>query len=69
MQVALICAKCGKVHTEDTDGAHLIVDFRQKQLSFICQNKDCKHDNIFLFETWKETSQQSPLPQIGIMRG
>jgi hypothetical protein len=67
MQVALICAKCGKVHTEDTDGANLVVDFRQKQLSFICQNKTCNHDNIFSFEDWKDISRHSPLPKIRIM--
>jgi len=68
MQIALICAKCGKVHTEDTDGANLIVDFRQKHLSFICQNKQCKHDNILSFEDWKDTAAKSPLPQIKVMR-
>ena len=64
MQIAMICEKCGKVHTEDTDGATLLVDFRQKQLSFICQNKKCKHDNIFNFADWKEISKTSPLPQM-----
>ena len=67
MQIALICEKCGKVHTEDTDGANLIVDFRQKHLSFICQNKKCKHDNIFDFNDWQEKSKASPLPPIGIV--
>jgi hypothetical protein len=67
MQVALICSKCGKVHTEDTDGANLIVDFRDKNLSFICQNKQCKHDNILSFENWEDQSKKSPLPSIRIM--
>ena len=65
MQIGLICAKCGKVHTEDTDGANLIVDFRQKYLSFICQG--CKHDNILSFEDWKDKSDQSPLPPTRMM--
>lgn len=67
MNVSMICGKCGKVHTEDTDGANLLVDFNTKQISFICQNKKCKHDNILDFNTWKETSKSSPLPRIGIM--
>ena len=62
MQIALICARCAKVHTEDTDGANLIVDFRQKHLTFICQNKDCKHDNTFDFGDWNDYSKKSPLP-------
>ena len=67
MEIALICEKCGKIHTEDTDGANLVVDFRQKQLSFICQNKKCKHDNIFDFNDWKKVSSASPLPRMRIV--
>jgi len=67
MEIALICAKCGKINTQDTDGAVLVIDFKQKKLSFICQNKKCKHDNIFDFNDWKEISKASPLPRIGIM--
>ena len=67
MQVALICEKCGKVHTEDTSGANLLVDFRQKQMSFICQEKTCKHDNIFNFGGWEEQSKSSPLPRTIVM--
>jgi len=66
MQIALICERCGKVHTEDTEGAVLIVDFRQKQLSFICQNKACRHDNVFSFDNWKDKVTSSPLPRISI---
>lgn len=64
MEIALICEKCGKVHTQDTDGANLVVDFRQKQISFICQNKNCKHDNIFSFNNWVDRSKSSPLPKM-----
>ena len=67
MQIALICEKCGKIHTEDTDGANLVVDFKQKHLTFICQNKQCKHDNIFDFNNWKHNSAHSPLPKMRIM--
>ena len=67
MEIALICGKCGKVHTEDTDGANLVVDFRMKQISFICQNKKCKHDNIFEFEVWQQNSKKSPLPNIATL--
>ena len=67
MQVALVCERCGKIHTEDTDGANLVVDFKMKQMSFICQNKKCKHDNIFNFHLWREESNRSPLPRIKVM--
>jgi hypothetical protein len=63
MQVALICEKCGHVHN-DKDEATLIVDFRQKYLSFICQNKQCKHDNIFRMDTWVDNVKKSPLPRM-----
>jgi len=63
----MICEKCGKVHTEDTDGANLVVDFKMKHMSFICQNKKCKYDNIFDFGDWAEQSKRSPLPRTRIM--
>lgn len=65
MQIALICEKCGKVFTSDTkDEGTLVVDFRQKHLTFICQNKECRHDNIFDFGAWAEQSKRSPLPRM-----
>jgi len=67
MQVAMICGKCGKIHTEDTDGANLVIDFKQRYFSFICQNKQCKYDNIMHFDTWKKQQEHSPLPKISTM--
>jgi len=65
MQIALICEKCGKVHNSETnDEATLIVDVRRKYISFICQNKQCKHDNIINLETWQDKAVHSPLPRI-----
>ena len=63
MEISMICEKCGKVHTDTTDGCHLVVDFKMKHMTFICQNKKCKHDNIFDFGDWGEKSKRSPLPQ------
>jgi hypothetical protein len=67
MKISLICEKCLYVHNEDTDGANLVVDFKNKYMSFICQNKKCKHDNIFSFENWQEKSKSSPLPRMRIV--
>ena len=67
MEVALICEKCGKVHTQESDGANLVIDFRQKQMFFLCMNKKCKHENRFDFGDWSEKSKASPLPRIGIV--
>jgi len=64
MQVALICGKCNKVHTEETDGANLVIDFSKRQFGFICMNKQCKHDNIFDFAEWSEKSKRSALPRM-----
>jgi len=63
MNISAICGKCGKVHG-DIDDNTLIVDFKQKHITFICQNKQCKFDNIFSFETWSENSNKSPLPRM-----
>jgi hypothetical protein len=67
MKIALICGKCGKIHTDDDEGYSLIIDFRQKQISFICQNKNCKYDNIFCFEDWQKKSNSSPLPKMRML--
>lgn len=67
MNVALICEKCGKVNTEDTDGANLVIDFNQKHLFFLCMNKKCKHENRFDFGDWEQKSKSSPLPRIGLV--
>ena len=66
MDISLICASCGKIHTQDTDGSNLVVDFKRKEMSFICQNKQCKFDNVFDFGNWTEQSKKSPLPRIRI---
>lgn len=63
MQQALICEKCGKVNMDEDEGT-LVVDFRKKEMSFICQNKTCKADNVFFFGGWEEQSKRSPLPKI-----
>ena len=67
MGFVIICGKCGKINKVDEGGADLLLDFKQKQISFICQNKDCKHDNIFDFNDWQQKSKASPLPGIKIM--
>ena len=64
MEIALICERCGKINTQNDDGANLVVDFKQKQISFICQNKQCKHDNIFSFQNWSDNTKKSPLPRM-----
>lgn len=65
MKLALICEKCGNVMSSETqDETTLIFDNRQKHMSFICQNKQCKHDNIFDFNVWSENSKKSPLPRM-----
>ena len=63
MQVALICGKCGKIHANSDEGT-LVVDFYKKEISFICQNKQCKFDNIFSMNAWKEKSLSSALPRM-----
>ncbi len=65
MQIVTICGKCGKVHS-DNDDTTLVYDYKQKQISFICQNKQCKFDNIFDFGDFTEQSKKSPLPRIRI---
>ena len=67
MQVALTCAKCGKIHTENEDGATLVVNFRLKQMTFICMNKSCRHENILDMREWRDRSKDNPLPPTVLM--
>ena len=62
MQIALICEKCGKIYTEESEGAVLVVDFRLKQMSFICLNKGCKHESILDMRAWKDKSKEQLPP-------
>jgi hypothetical protein len=66
MQVALICRKCGKIHS-DNDEATLVIDFKNGHMSFICMNKQCRYDNIFDFSDWFEKSKRSALPRPRMM--
>lgn len=58
MQIALTCEKCGNIYVSDSEGAVLAINFRLKQLSFICMNKGCKHENIIDLREWKEKSKE-----------
>ena len=65
MQLALICEKCGAIQSSNSlDEATLVIDFKQKQISFLCMNKQCKHDNIFRMDSWVDTAKKSPLPRM-----
>ena len=67
MKLALICEKCGDISSSNSDDeSTLVIDFRQKHISFMCQNKKCRHDNIFKMDTWVDTTKKSPLPKMRI---
>lgn len=46
------------------DDLCLELDFYEKKMTFICRNKDCKHENIMDFKPWKEDQKHSPLPKM-----
>ena len=69
MKFAIKCEKCGGIFQNDIgkeDDGTLEVDFKEKQLRFICRNKQCQHDNVLDFATWQKKQKHSPLPRIGI---
>jgi len=67
MKIACRCEMCGTFFMQDEDDLCLSIDFKEKTISFICRNKQCKYDNIFDFGGWKKKAEQSPLPRIGVM--
>ena len=69
MQLAFICAYCNHIHTSDNEAgkdATVVIDFKQKQITFMCQNNGCRKENMFSFDTWKDKAKASPLPRIRI---
>lgn len=68
MRIAIKCAKCGSIFLQDSeDDLTLELDFKEKQLRFICRNKNCEHENVLDFADWQRKQKHSPLPRIGLM--
>jgi hypothetical protein len=67
MRIAMRCEKCGTLFMQEEDDLCLEIDFKLKRMSFICRNKNCKHENIFDMGNWQKQQLQSPLPRIRTM--
>ena len=68
MKIALKCEKCGHIFMQDNDDdLCLEIDFREKEIIFICRNKNCNHENKICFKDRQEQAKNKPLPKIGIM--
>jgi hypothetical protein len=67
MQIAVRCEACGNIFKQDEDDMCLEIDFKEKKISYICRNSQCKHDNIIDLKNWKQQQKQSPLPRIATM--
>lgn len=67
MKIACICAKCGNHFMQEEDDLCIEFDFRNNNISFICRNKNCKHENIMKIASWKDVQKHSPLPRISLM--
>ena len=52
---------------DEEDNLQISIDFYDKTISYICNNKDCKHDNILDFKSWQKKQQNSPLPAMRIV--
>ena len=68
MRIACRCEKCQNLFIQDEDDICLEFDFAEKNIRFVCRNKNCNHINIFDFGAWKEEQQKSPYPGIGLVR-
>jgi len=66
MKIGLRCEKCGNIHMQTEDECTVLIDFKEKQMSFMCPT--CRKDNIFNFGEWEENSKHSPLPRISVSR-
>jgi hypothetical protein len=66
MKIALRCEKCRQIFMNSEDELMVEFDFHEKRISYICHNKECKHENILDFKSWKKQQETSPLPRIRI---
>jgi len=64
MRIALRCGACGTLFMQEEDDLCLEFDFKLKRISFICRNKQCKHENILDISEWQEKQIHSPLPRM-----
>jgi predicted RNA-binding Zn-ribbon protein involved in translation (DUF1610 family) len=66
-QIALRCGKCRKLWMQAEDECQIEFDFHESKITFICPQKDCKHENIMDFKSWQKQQKHSSLPRIGTM--
>lgn len=67
MQIALRCEKCGNIFKQNEDDVCLEIDFKEKKITYICRNKECRHENCINLFDWKLKQKQSPLPAIKLL--
>ena len=67
MKIAIRCEKCRQMWMQGEDEVLLEFDFYESRITFICPQKDCKHENIMDFKSWQKKQKYSPLPRIGTM--
>jgi len=51
---------------QDEDDLCIEIDFKERKMTFICRNKECKHENILDFANWQKQQTHSPLPSMRI---
>jgi hypothetical protein len=53
---------------QEEDDIMIMIDFKSKNISFICRNPKCKKENVLDFKQWQDNAQQSPLPKMRVGR-
>lgn len=64
MQIALRCGRCGNIFKNNEEDVCLEIDFKEQKITYICRNRDCKHENILDLQGWSRKQKHSPLPSI-----
>jgi len=67
MKIACRCELCGNYFMQDDDDLCIEFDFKEKKISFICRNPNCKHENIINISDWQKKQKHSPLPRMRTM--
>ena len=60
--LAFRCEQCGHLFVPEEKEICAEIDFKDKQIRYVCRNKDCGFENVFDFGGWKRQQKHSPLP-------
>lgn len=62
---AFRCGKCRQLFIPDFQQGEVCgeIDYVDKEIRYICRNKECGFENVMDHTDWKKKQEHSPLPR------